>query len=242
MLSLEDVSKSYGGAVALSKTTLTVDARARLALVGPSGCGKSTLLRLVLGLVLPDTGRVTFGDTVVTRETSRAVCLRAGYVNQDGSLFPHLTARENVTLVARHLKWDAARIALRVDELGALVRLPRELLLRYPAEMSGGQRQRVGLMRALMLDPDVLLLDEPMGALDPVVRAQLQEDLVGIFQSLKKTVLLVTHDMAEAAFLAETLVVMRGGAVVQRGTLRDLLDAPADAFVTALLRAHRGIA
>lgn len=242
MLSLEDVSKSYGGTLALKRTTLHVDARTRLALVGPSGCGKSTLLRLVLGLVAPDTGRVTFGDIVVTPQTSRAVCLRAGYVNQDGSLFPHLTAEENVTLVARHVKWDASRIALRVDELGALVRLPRELLLRYPAEMSGGQRQRVGLMRALMLDPDVLLLDEPLAALDPVVRAQLQDELAGIFENLAKTVLLVTHDMAEAAFLAQTLAVMRGGEIVQRGSLKELLDAPADAFVTALLRAHRAIA
>ncbi len=242
MVSLVNVRKSYGATVALATTSLSLDPSARVALVGPSGCGKSTLLRLVLGLVLPDTGHVRFGDIDVTEKTSRAVCLRAGYVNQDGSLFPHLTAKDNVTLVARHLGWSSARIAPRVEQLRALVRLPPELLGRYPAEMSGGQRQRVGLMRALMLDPDVLLLDEPLAALDPVVRAQLQDDLVAIFESLNKTVLLVTHDMAEAAYLATTLAVMASGAIVQRGRLSDLLNAPATPFVTALLRAHRAIA
>ena len=242
MISLSGVSKAYGPNVVLRPTTLALAARARLALVGPSGCGKSTLVRVVLGLCTPDTGTVRLGDIDVTAKTSRAACLRAGYVMQDGALFPHLTARRNVEIVARHIGWEPARVAARVDQLAALVQLPNEVLARYPLEMSGGQRQRVGLMRALMLDPDVLILDEPLTALDPLVVAQLEEDLRVIFESLDKTVILVTHDMAQAAYLAQTIAVMKDGAILQRGTARELLDDPASPFVTTLLRAHRTIA
>ena len=164
---------------------------------------------------------------------------RLGYVIQDGGLFPHLTAAANVVIMARYLGWPPARIDGRLSDLCDLTHLPRAALDRYPAELSGGQRQRVGLMRALMLDPDVLLLDEPLGALDPMVRSELQEELRDIFERLGRTVIFVTHDLAEAAFLADRIVLLAEGRVVQDGTLADLRDHPASPFVTAFLTAQR---
>jgi osmoprotectant transport system ATP-binding protein len=242
MVSLERVTKSFGGRVVVKRATVTALAGQRLALVGPSGCGKSTLLKMILGLVVPDEGSVRVADACVTPANAREVRRRIGYVIQDGGLFPHLTARENVTLVARLSGMDRARVDARTDELADLARLPRARLDRYPRELSGGERQRVGLMRALMLDPEVLLLDEPLGALDPVVRARLQEDLRSAFEALGKCVVLVTHDMAEAAYLAGAIVVMRDGAILQTGTMRELASSPADPYVTELLGAQRTLA
>ncbi|MDP9149327.1 MAG: ATP-binding cassette domain-containing protein [Myxococcota bacterium] len=239
MIALEGVAKRFAGRLVLEPTTLSVAAGASLALVGPSGCGKSTLLRTVLGLFQPDEGRVSVGGILVTADTALAVRRRAGYVIQDGGLFPHLTARDNATLLARHLRWTADRIERRVAELASLTRLDRDTLSRYPGEISGGQRQRVGIMRALMLDPPVLLLDEPMGALDPMVRAKLQEDLKGIFLELGKTVLLVTHDLEEAAYLGNEVALMRAGRVLQRGSMRELIEAPADPFVREFVESQR---
>src|SRR5262249_58616682 len=146
-------------------------------------------------------------------------------------LFPHRTARANVTLMARHLGWDPVQLDARVRELAELARLPEPALDRYPAELSGGQRQRVSLMRAVALDPDLLLLDEPLAAIDPLVRAELQDDLRAIFRQLGKTVVMVTHDLAEAGFFGDTIVLLRDGHVVQEGTLANLTDTPADPFV-----------
>jgi osmoprotectant transport system ATP-binding protein len=239
VITLKDVSKSYRGRIALDRTTLQVDARRCLTLIGPSGCGKSTLLRLVVGLIQPDTGEISVAGTRLMPETARSLRLRLGYVIQDGGLFPHLTAAGNVILMARELNWEPARIRTRLAELAELTRLPLDLLDRYPAQLSGGQRQRVGLMRALMLDPEVLLMDEPLGALDPIIRSQLQADLRQIFQSLRKTVLLVTHDMGEAAYLGDEIALMRDGRILQRGSLTDLLEHPAGPFVTEFIRAQR---
>ena len=239
MITMQGVAKRYGDRLAVAPTTLTVGERTSLALVGPSGCGKSTLLRLVLGLLIPDAGRVLVGGVPVTPATVLAVRRSAGYVIQEGGLFPHLTGRDNVALLARHLGWSADRIAARVDELAALVSLDSALLRHYPAELSGGQRQRVGIMRALMLDPKLLLLDEPMGALDPIVRARLQADLKRIFSGLGKTVLFVTHSLDEAAYLGDEVAIMREGRVVQRGTLPKLVDAPAEPFVREFIEAQR---
>ena len=239
MISLENVSKRYDGKVALAETTLSIPARRTLALIGPSGCGKSTLLRLMLGLIPPDSGRVVVDGTPMGPSTARELRRRMGYVMQDGSLFDHLTAAGNVALVARHLGWERDRIERRLDELAELVRLPPEMLSRFPQQLSGGQRQRVGLMRALMLDPEVILMDEPLGALDPIIRSGLQEELKGIFARLQKTVVLVTHDMGEAGYLGDEIVLMREGRIVQRGTLRDLLDHPASPFVAEFIRAQR---
>ncbi len=239
ILQLVAVSKRYGAFAALAPTTLDVDTGATTVLIGPSGCGKTTLLRLMLGLITPDAGQVLFRQAAITPENIRGQRTRMGYVVQDGGLFPHLTAAENVCLMARHLGWAGEKANRRLHELGELVRLPAATLSRYPAEMSGGQKQRVGLMRALMLDPELLFLDEPLGALDPLVRAELQDDLAAIFKTLGKSVVLVTHDLAEAAFFGQVIVLLQEGRIVQRGAIADLVRRPADPFVTRFVNAQR---
>lgn len=238
-LELQGVSKRFQGRVALHPIDLTFAARQTTALIGPSGCGKSTLLKILLGLVRPDAGDVRIAATRLDRSNLRRVRHRIGYVVQEGGLFPHLTARDNVTLLARHLRVRPAEIDRRVNALVELTAFPPGKIDQYPGELSGGQRQRVGLMRALMLDPDILLLDEPLGALDPLIRAELQEDLRRIFQSVGKTVVLVTHDLAEAAFFADRIVLLQEGRVVQTGQLADLIARPVDPFVTRFVRAQR---
>ncbi len=240
MLRLEGVTKSYGGRRVIDELDLDVASGETVALIGPSGCGKSTALRLLLGLAVPEAGRVHFDGVTVSRETVSDVRRRVGYVIQDGGLFPHMTARENVMLKARTLGWDTARLDARLGVLRELTNFPIDGLDRYPVELSGGQRQRVALMRGLMLDPDVLLLDEPLGALDPMIRFNLQDDLRGIFRTLEKTVVLVTHDLSEAVFFGDRIVLMRNGKIVQHGTLDALARSPADPFVTEFVNAQRG--
>lgn len=239
MIALENVSKTYGERVALHPASLEFHTGKTTVLIGPSGCGKSTVLRMIVGLVRPDTGGLLLdGERLATGNLAR-VRHSIGYVIQDGGLFPHLTALENVTLLARHLGRNAAEIAARVHELCTLTGIAENLLSSYPQQLSGGQRQRVGLMRALMLDPPFLLLDEPLGALDPVTRYQLQGELKSIFARLSRTVVMVTHDMAEAAFLADDIVLMREGRIVQRGKLKDLRERPAAPYVREFMRAQR---
>ncbi len=239
MLELAGVAKRFGAETALGPLDLAVPAGRTLALIGPSGSGKSTALKLLLGLLAPDEGRVLFEGSEVQRGGWLAVRRRIGYVVQGGGLFPHLTGEGNAALLARHLGWEDGRVSARLAELAALVRLPREALARHPRELSGGQAQRVALMRALMLDPQVLLLDEPLGALDPITRHDLQSDLRDIFRRLGKTVVLVTHDLGEAAFLGERLVLLRSGRIAQQGSAGDLLRRPADDFVSRFVTAHR---
>ena len=183
MFSLQNVNKSFGDLQVVKPTTIAFHAGQSTVLIGPSGCGKSTLLRLLIGLIVPDSGTIEFGGERLTPSNILSQRQRMGYVIQDGGLFPHLTAQENVGLLAKHLRWDKDKIDKRVRELADLTRLPHAALSRYPLQMSGGQRQRVGIMRALMLDPAVVLLDEPMGALDPLVRFDLQEDLRNIYRT-----------------------------------------------------------
>jgi osmoprotectant transport system ATP-binding protein len=190
-------------------------------------------------LARPDTGTVRFSGEPITSVNAQALRRRMGYVIQDGGLFPHLSARHNVLLMANHLGWLPSKMETRLKDLTRLTQLPHEILDRFPVQLSGGQRQRVSLMRALMLDPDVLLLDEPLGALDPIIRSELQADLRQIFQSVKKTVVLVTHDVGEAGYFGDTLVLMREGRIVQRGTLADLVQFPKDPFVTRFINAQR---
>jgi len=239
MVELRGVSKMFGTATALHPTDLVIPTGATTVLLGPSGCGKSTLLRLIVGLLWPDRGQVLFRGQPVLRTNVEGLRRRMGYVLQDGGLFPHLTGRANVTLMARYLRWPDSQVERRLEELVELTRFPADALDRYPTQISGGQRQRVGLMRALMLDPDLLLLDEPLGALDPMIRADLQEDLRRIFQTLGKTVVLVTHDLGEAGFFGDQLVLLRAGSIVQQGTLEDLVQTPADLFVTRFINAQR---
>ncbi len=238
---LRGVGKRYGEGTALYPLDLDFEAGKTTALIGPSGCGKSTLLRLIIGLLEPSEGLVTVGRQIVTPDVVLELRRRMGYVIQDGGLFPHLTAEQNILLMAEHLKRPEAASKTRLEELRALTGFPPDGLKRYPMELSGGQRQRVSLMRALMLDPDILLLDEPLGALDPLVRAGLQTDLKAIFQKLEKTVILVTHDMAEAGYLAERIVLLSGGTVMQSGTLADLRDRPASTFVSEFMKAQRSL-
>ena len=239
LLELRGVSKAYNGRPALRTTNLTIPVGQTTVLIGPSGCGKSTLLRLLLGLIRPDTGSVLFNGGQVEVDNALELRRRMGYVVQDGGLFPHLTARENIGLLASYVGWTEARLHARLKELIDLTRFPPDGLDRYPVQLSGGQRQRVSLMRALMLDPDVLLLDEPLAALDPIVRFDLQADLRRIFRALGKTVVLVTHDLGEAGFFGDLIVLLRDGQIVQQGTLTDLTGKPADPFVTRFVQAQR---
>ena len=239
MLELREVAKRYDALTALHPLDLDVERGKTLVLIGPSGSGKSTLLRLLAGLDAPTGGVVLFDGVPFGPASPPDARRRIGFVVQGGGLFPHLTARENVSLVARHLGWDTARREARAQELAALVRLPVSALDRYPVQLSGGQAQRVSLMRALMLDPDVLMFDEPLGALDPITRHELQTDLRAVFRRLHRTVIIVTHDLGEAAYFADRILLMRDGRVLQDGSPRDLVEQPADEFAARFVRAQR---
>ena len=239
MIVIENASKRYGSHVALAPTDLAIPEGHTTVLIGPSGCGKSTLLRLIVGLIRPDSGRITIDGEELTPANCDILRHRIGYVIQDGGLFPHLTVERNVTLVADYLNKPRGESAKRVAELAALVQLPSETLKRFPAELSGGQRQRVSLMRALMLDPVVLLLDEPLGALDPITRRELQRELKSVVERLKKTVVMVTHDMTEAAYFGDEIALMREGKIVQAASYQELVAHPAEPYVADFIQTQR---
>ena len=239
ILELNGVSKIFGQTRAVQPMDLAIQSGRTTVLIGPSGCGKSTLLRLMIGLIRPDTGTMRFEGTLLMPDNVLTIRQQMGYVIQEGGLFPHLTARDNVSLMARHLGWEDDRISARLTELAEMTQFPSDGLDRYPAQLSGGQQQRVSLMRALMLDPHLLLMDEPLGSLDPMICAGLQIDLREIFQALGKTVVMVTHDMAEAGFFGDVIVLLREGKIVQQDTLEALVSAPTDVFVTSFINAQR---
>lgn len=241
LVQLIGVSKNFNGIPALHPTDLELQPGLTTALIGPSGCGKSTLLRLIIRLIEPDAGTIKFDEMTITAQNAPEIRRRIGYVIQEGGLFPHLTARANILLMSRHLRQPTSEANARLDELCALSQFPIAALDRFPAELSGGQRQRVSLMRALMLSPKLLLLDEPLGALDPLVRSALQKDLREIFVRLQQSVILVTHDMAEAAYLADEIALLNAGRIVQRGTIADLRDRPANEFVSEFISAQRSV-
>lgn len=238
MIRFHKAGKSFEGAVALEPTDLEIPAHKTTILIGPSGSGKSTLLRLISGLIEPTTGWLEIDGTKLTRETLLKFRRRMGYVIQSGDLFPHLTARRNILLVAQELRLPAHELQARVEELCVLARVPRNLLDRYPVELSGGEQRRVSLIRALMLKPDMLLLDEPMGALDPLVRAGLLVDLKSLFERLNTTVIMVTHDLIEAARLGDLVVLLKAGRIVQQGPYSELSLCPAEPFVTEFFHAQ----
>jgi osmoprotectant transport system ATP-binding protein len=238
MYDLDSVRVRFGGVEALAPTNLSIAAGETLLLLGPSGSGKSTLLRCLIGLS-PFEGRLLFDGQPVSDWS--AVRRRLGYVIQEGGLFPHLTARGNVILAAREFGWDASRIDARVTKLAELVGLDAAQLARFPGELSGGQRQRVAMMRALMLAPDVLLLDEPLSALDPVTRLRLAGELRDIFARLGMTVVMVTHSLREARFFGGRALLMREGRVVQEGSIAELEARPADSFVAEFLAAEAAL-
>lgn len=238
MISAESITKTFDQKV-LDSVSLQIDEGTSVALIGPSGCGKSTLLRIIMGLITPDSGSVQIGGEKLTKENKLQVRRKMGYVIQQGGLFPHLTSRENLTVVTRYLGWDRQREEERIRELCTLTSIRRSILSRKPENLSGGQAQRVSLMRALMLDPPVLLMDEPLGSIDPLVRFELQNDLQTIFKELRKTVLLVTHDLGEAGFLGDTIALMKSGIIAQQGSIEEILKHPANDFVERFVNAQR---
>jgi osmoprotectant transport system ATP-binding protein len=242
LIRLENVTAGYGSdAPILDDFTVEFPRETTTAVIGPSGCGKSTILKLISGLLYPRSGKVLIDGEPLTPANLLTTRRRMGYVIQDGGLFPHLTARANVDLMARNLRWKKKDISERIATLLELTHFNEALLDRYPGELSGGQRQRVGLMRALMLEPSSLLLDEPFGALDPMVRSSLQDELKEIFLRTKVTVVLVTHDMDEAAFLADKIVLMNEGKIVQEGPYEQFLKTPKHPFVKDFLGAQRKV-
>ncbi len=238
MILIKDLSKNYATRTVLRPVNLKLAQGETHVLIGSSGSGKSTLLRLLCGLIEATTGNVKIDQDDVTPKNQLQLAAKIGYVIQEGGLFPHLTSRENVVLAAKTLGWSKSKIAARLIELAHLVQLEESLLARYPKELSGGQRQRVALMRALMLDPPLLLLDEPLGALDPLVRSDLQKELKRIFIHVKKTVVMVTHDVGEAAFFGHTISLFHDGYLVQHGEFSSFVKKPASEFVTRFIRAQ----
>jgi osmoprotectant transport system ATP-binding protein len=241
LLQFVGASKTFEAVAAIESLDLSVAPGDTLVLIGPSGCGKTTVLRMALGLLWPDSGQVRFRGELLSPANVQRARRSMGYVVQEGGLFPHLTAGQNVSLMAQHLRWPRSHIEQRQAELAALTRLPIDVLGRYPSQLSGGQRQRVGLMRALMLDPDLLLFDEPLGSIDPLVRAELQQDLVRVFQQTAKAVVLVTHDLSEAATFARDhgqVALMRQGRVLQQGRVEELVRSPTDPFITKFVAAQ----
>ncbi len=235
MIEIGAVAKRFGETVALDDCTLHVEAGAFCVLIGPSGCGKSTLLRTMNGLVIPDRGTVRVRGVDIATIDRERLRRGIGYVIQSVGLFPHWSVADNLRAVPRLLGWGPHRVAERLDAMVHLLGIDPALLPRYPHQLSGGQRQRVGVGRALAADPDLILMDEPFSALDPISRTELRAEMRRIHRTSGKTIVMVTHDVGEALQLATMLAVMRGGRVVQAGTPAVVLGAPADAFVAEFL-------
>ncbi|MGC4811330.1 ABC transporter ATP-binding protein [Micromonospora sp. DT228] len=243
-ISLQGIQKRYpNGTEAVRELSLDVRAGELVVLIGPSGCGKSTVLRMINRLIEPTAGRITLGDEDVTDVDPVRLRRRIGYVIQNVGLFPHQTVRANVATVPGLLRWPKRQTRDRVDELLDLVGLdPAQFGGRYPHELSGGQRQRVGVARALAADPVVLLMDEPFSAVDPIVRTRLQEEFLRLQAEVRKTTVLVTHDLDEAVRLGDRIAVLsEGGHLEQYDTPAALLGAPATPFVREFVGADRGI-
>ncbi|MBL6278677.1 ATP-binding cassette domain-containing protein [Micromonospora fiedleri] len=243
-ITLDGIGKRYpDGTEAVRDLSLHVDAGELVVLIGPSGCGKSTVLRMINRLIEPTSGRILLGDADVTRTDPVRLRRQIGYVIQNVGLFPHQTVAANVATVPRLLGWSKDRARRRVDELLELVGLdPTQFDRRYPHELSGGQRQRVGVARALAADPVVLLMDEPFSAVDPIVRTRLQEEFLRLQAEVRKTIVLVTHDLDEAVRLGDRIAVLsEGGRLEQYDTPATLLGAPATPFVREFVGADRGI-
>jgi osmoprotectant transport system ATP-binding protein len=232
------VGKRFGDAVALQPTDLRIPANKTTVLIGLSGSGKSTILRLISGLLEPTTGWIEINGKKLTPAGLPEFHRRMGFVIQSGDLFPHLTARSNILLVAQELRLGASEMAVRVEELCLMTRFPSNLLDRYPVELSGGEQRRVSLIRALMLKPELLLLDEPLGALDPMARAGLLVDLKALFERTNATVIMVTHDLLEAARLGDWVVLLQGGRIVQQGPFAEFSLRPAEPFVSEFFQAQ----
>ncbi|MCS0496619.1 ABC transporter ATP-binding protein [Ancylobacter sp. MQZ15Z-1] len=231
-----EVTKEFpGNPPAVDRLSLTIEAGSILALVGPSGCGKTTTMKMINRLIEPSSGEIFLGDRPISHMPLKELRRMIGYVIQYVGLFPHMSVAENIAIVPRLLGWNKARIDVRIDELLALVGLPAEHRARFPRSLSGGQQQRVGVARALAADPPVLLMDEPFGALDPITRVRIQDELLAIQSKVRKTIVIVTHDMDEAVRLGDKVAVLRAGRLVQHETPVDILRHPKDGFVAELI-------
>ena len=235
MIELFDVTKRFGDEIAVNGISLRVEKGELCALVGTSGCGKSTTLRMINRLIEHSEGEIHLDGQPIRDFQEDQLRRRIGYAIQSTGLFPHWTVGRNIGLVPRLLQWSGSRIQERVEALMDLLGLPPEFAHKYPHQLSGGQAQRVGVARALAADPEILLMDEPFGALDPITRQTLQGELRDLQSRLGKTIVFVTHDMDEALTLADRLVVMHEGRIVQQGRPTELLRAPANDFVASLL-------
>jgi osmoprotectant transport system ATP-binding protein len=239
-IAFDNVTKAFeGGRRALDRVSLTIPAREFLAVVGPSGSGKTTLLRLINRLTEASEGHVRVDGRNVRDVDAIALRRRIGYVFQGVGLFPHLTVAENIAITPRLIGWDDARRAARVAELLTLVRLPPDYADRLPRELSGGERQRVGVTRALAAEPKIVLMDEPFGALDPLTRDALGRDYRGLHDGLKLTTVMITHDLTEAVLLADRVVVIHEGRLLEDASPRELMTAPRHAYVRELVETPR---
>lgn len=231
-----------GSAPAVDHLDLSIDHGETVALIGPSGCGKTTTLKMINRLIDPTTGTILVNGRDIAGLPVLDLRRSLGYVIQHVGLFPHMTIARNISIVPELLGWNQRRIDERVDELLTLVHLPpAEFRNRRPLELSGGQQQRVGVARALAADPPILLMDEPFGALDPITRGSLQDEVIQIQKRLRKAVVIVTHDIDEAIRLGDRIVVMEGGQIVQSGAPEELLANPANPFVASLMGEDRMI-
>lgn len=230
MIEFMQVNKSFAAHPAVKNLSLRLEEGAFSVLIGTSGSGKSTTLKMINRLVEPDSGMIRFAGQDIREQPLLALRRRMGYAIQSIGLFPHWTVAQNIATVPQLLKWPQAKVNARIDQLMALLGLEPSLRARYPHQLSGGQQQRVGVARALAGDPEVLLMDEPFGALDPVTRGALQQEMRRIHQLLGRTIVLVTHDIDEALRLADNLILMDGGEVVQQGTPLEMLSAPGSEF------------
>lgn len=239
LVSLENIIKRFDDVVAVNNVSFQVERGTTFALLGTSGSGKTTCLKMINGLINPTSGKVKVFGKDIKAFSPIALRRQIGYVIQRGGLFPHWTVRDNVGLVPKMLGWKVDKIDRRSDELLDLVGLPaEEFRYRYPSELSGGQQQRVGIARALAADPDLILLDEPFSALDPITRKQLQEEFMELKNKLGKTVVLVTHDVHEAMRLADRVLLMDEGKAMQQGSPGDLVDSPANDFVRSFMESQ----
>jgi len=244
MILLSDLSKVFQGTTtpAVDGLSLSVREGETVVLVGPSGCGKTTTLKMINRLIEPTSGSITVAGNEVTQMEPYELRRGIGYVIQQIGLFPHRSIRDNIATVPSLLGWGKSTISARVDELADMVDIDPDMLDRYPAELSGGQRQRVGVARALAADPPVLLMDEPFGAVDPIVRARLQQELKDLQARLNKTIVLVTHDIDEAILLGDRIAILNvGGILEQYETPEETLRDPANPFVAGFLGSDRGI-
>lgn len=239
MIRFENVSMSYGEHEVLKNLNLHIKEGQLVVLIGPSGCGKTTTLQLINRLLLPTSGKIYIGGKDVSNVDAVQLRRSVGYVIQEIGLFPHMTIKQNIEIVPKLLKWSEKQREERSAELLKLVGMDESYLSRYPAKLSGGQQQRIGLLRALAAEPPIILMDEPFGALDPITRESLQDEILSLQKKLHKTIVFVTHDMDEAIKIADVIVLMKDGVVLQVASPKELLSAPANEYVEQFIGKHR---